>query len=81
MDVELIHDRHDPRGVGVMAIDELLDAVGEVEPGPLVADRHVPPAAEGRGDQEQVDHAAADLFRVVIRIGRLVDDGILYCHM
>jgi len=65
MDVALIHDQHDPRGVGGMAIDELLDAVGEVARGPLVADRHVPPAAQGLGDQEQREHAAADLFRVV----------------
>jgi hypothetical protein len=79
--VRLIHDRHDPRGGGMMAIDELLAAVGEVEPGSLVADCHVPPAAEGRGDQKQVDHTALDLFRVVIRIGRLVNDAILYCHM
>lgn len=62
--VDLIHDQHNPRGVGVMNIDQALDTVGKINARPLVADRHVPPASQ-RLDQEQADHATPHVFRVV----------------
>ena len=65
--VELVHDQHDPLGVGVVDVDQLLDAVRPVEPGALVADAHLPPAAQRLADQEEVDHPAPHVLRVVAR--------------
>jgi hypothetical protein len=62
---ELVHDQHDPLGLGVVAIDQLLDAVGEVEAGALVAEADLAPAAPRLGDEEAVDHPAPLVLRIV----------------
>src|SRR5215213_9559390 len=41
--VEVVHDQHDLLGVGIVDVDQLLDAVGEVDPGALRAHSHLPP--------------------------------------
>jgi hypothetical protein len=55
--------QHDPLGVGVVDIDQVLDAVRPVDAGAPLADRHVAPAAQRLADQEQVAHAAAGALR------------------
>src|SRR5512132_1005746 len=57
--VEVVLDQHDPLGVRVVDVDEVLDAVGPVDAGAPVADAHVPPAGQRLADQEQVAGAVA----------------------
>ena len=52
--LQVVLDEHDPLGVGVVEVDQLLDAVRPVDPGAPVADGHVPPADQRLADQEQV---------------------------
>ena len=54
--VELIEHQHDPLRRGIVDIDQLLDAVGEVAPGPLDTDPDVAPPAQWFGDHEETDH-------------------------
>ncbi len=67
MEVQLVHDHDDRRGVGVVDVDRLRDAMRLVAPGPPVAGRRIPPAAERLGHEEDVGYPAADVLRVVAR--------------
>ena len=69
MGVELVHDQDETFCGGVMDIDQVLDTVRPVDPGPLVTDAHLPPAAQRLGDQEQVRHPIARVLWVMA--GRL----------
>src|SRR6266568_3765700 len=51
--------QHDLLGVGVVDVEEVLDAVRPVDAGAPLADRHVAPASKRLAHQEQVAHAAA----------------------
>src|SRR6266508_5490736 len=55
----VVLDQHDLLGVGVVDVEEVLDAVRPVDAGAPRADHDVPPAAQRLADQEQVAHAAA----------------------
>lgn len=44
VDVELVHNHRNPRSLGIVDIDELLDAVGELQPGAPRPHRHATPA-------------------------------------
>src|SRR6266545_3883951 len=57
--VEVVLYQHDPLGVGVVDVDQVLDAVRPVDAGAPRADHDVPPAAQRLAHQEQVVHAAA----------------------
>src|SRR5512132_1472402 len=57
--LQVVLDQHDPLGVRVVDVDEVLDAVGPVDAGAPVADAHVPPAGQRLADQEQVAGAVA----------------------
>lgn len=48
--VELVEDQDDPLDVRIVHGEQLPDAVGEVQPGPLLADRDVAPAPQRFGD-------------------------------
>ncbi len=65
MGVELVHNQDDPLGVGVVHVDQAPDAARPVKPRRPVARRHVPPAAQGLGHQEDVGDAAPDVFGVL----------------
>jgi hypothetical protein len=51
--------QHDPPGVGIVDIQQVLDAVRPVDAGAPVADHDVAPAGKRLADQEQVAHPAA----------------------
>jgi hypothetical protein len=51
--------QHDLLGIGVVDIDQVLDAVRPVDAGAPVADHDVAPASQRLGHQEQVAHAPA----------------------
>ena len=59
MGIEVVLDQDDLLGVGIVDIDQVLDALGPVDPGAAVADHDLAPARRGLADQEQVDHALA----------------------
>src|SRR6266540_2502822 len=61
--------QHDLLGIGVVDVDQVLDAMRPVDAGAPRADRHVAPAAQRLAHQEQVAHAAA--LVLVILPGRL----------
>ena len=67
MGVEVVLDQDDLLGVGIVDIDQVLDALGPVDPGAAVADHDLAPAPEGLADQEQVDHALAHILVVFPR--------------
>lgn len=48
-----------------MDVDQLPDALGEVDPGALRADGDMAPAPQRLGDQEQIRHPAPDVFRIL----------------
>jgi hypothetical protein len=52
--VEVVLDQHDPLGVRVVDVDQVLDAVRPVDAGASVADHDVTPASQRLTDQEQV---------------------------
>ena len=45
VDIELIHDQHDPRGVGIVLVHQRLDTGRELSPGAPRPDGGVAPAA------------------------------------
>jgi hypothetical protein len=57
--VEVVLHQHDPLGVGIVDIQQVLDAVRPVDAGAPVADHDVAPAGKRLADQEQVAHPAA----------------------
>ena len=65
MGIELVHDEHDPLRLRIMDLDQVPDTPCPVDPRPLVTDPDLPPTAQGRGHEEQVDAAAPDVCRVV----------------
>src|SRR6266536_3227697 len=67
--VEVVLHQHDLLGIGVVDVDQVLDAMRPVDAGAPRADRHVAPAAQRLAHQEQVAHAAA--LVLVILPGRL----------
>jgi hypothetical protein len=48
----VVLDQHDALGVGVVDVDQVLDAVRPVDPGPPLATGDVPPAGQRLTDQE-----------------------------
>ena len=65
MGVELVQPQHDALGLRVMHVDQVLDAVREVDPRALVADPNLPAAAQRFADQEEVDDALPLVRRIV----------------
>ena len=61
--------QHDLLGVGVVDVEEVLDAVRPVDAGAPLADHDVAPASKRLAHQEQVAHAAA--LVLVVFPGRL----------
>jgi hypothetical protein len=61
--------KHDLFGVGVVDVDQLLDAVRPVNAGAPVADRDLAPASQRLADQEQVAHTPT--LVLVVLPGRL----------
>jgi hypothetical protein len=57
--VEVVLHQHDPLGVGIVDVDQVLDAVRPVDPGAPVADHDLAPASQRLTDQEQIAHPAA----------------------
>jgi hypothetical protein len=55
----VVLDQHDLLGVGVVDVDQVLDAMRPVDPGAPVATGDVAPASKRLGHQEQVAHPAA----------------------
>lgn len=46
-----------------MHVHQILDAASDIDAGALLTDRHVPPAAQRLGDEEEVDDPAPDGWR------------------
>src|SRR5215211_6387545 len=67
--VEVVLDQHDLLGVGVVDVEQVLDAVRPVDPGAPRADHHVAPASQRLAHQEQVADPAA--LVLVVLPGRL----------
>lgn len=67
MRVELIEHEDDSLSRGVVDINQLLNAAGEVEPCALLAHQHGAPAPQGLGGQKEVDDATADVLGIVPR--------------
>jgi hypothetical protein len=67
--VEVVLHQHDLLGVGVVDVDQVLDAVRPVDAGAPVADHDVAPASQRLADHQQVAHAAA--LVLVVLPGRL----------
>src|SRR6266566_3249332 len=63
--LQVVLDQHDRLGVGVVHVDQVLDAGRPVDPGAPVADQHVPPTGQRLADQEQV----ADPVALVLVVG------------
>jgi hypothetical protein len=53
----VVLDQHDLLGVGVVDVDQVLDAVRPVDAGAPVADHDLAPASQRLSHQEQVAHA------------------------
>src|ERR1700674_4716710 len=62
---EVVHHHPDDRGVGIIDIDQLAHALGEVLVGAPVGDLHPAPGAVGVEEDEQIDGAVAAIFAVV----------------
>jgi len=62
--VELVAHQHDPLGLGIVDIDQVLDAPGEVQPGTLQSDRDVAPAPQRLGDEEPRRRPTPDVLGV-----------------
>jgi hypothetical protein len=52
---------------GIAVKGDFLDAVCPVDPGAAHAEAHVPPAAQGRADQEAIDDLLPRVLRIVAR--------------
>ena len=65
MGVQVVQDQHDALGRRIVHIDQVLDDVGEVAPGALVRDPHLPPASQWFRGEEQVGD-----YRILCEIGR-----------
>ena len=65
--VEVVLDQHDLLGVGVVDVDQFLDAVRPVDAGAPVADHDLAPASQRLADHEQVAHPLALVLVVLPR--------------
>lgn len=65
MGVELVENQDDPLSLGIVNIDEVLDAVGEIASGALIADADAAPAAQRFGDHEEIGDATTHVFGIV----------------
>src|SRR5262249_14149474 len=63
--VQLVHHQHDALRVGIVRVDQLLDAVRPVDPRALRTHAHGTPAAQGLADHEHIDHTSALVLRIV----------------
>lgn len=69
VDVEVVQHEHehehDSVGGREVAVDQLRDAAGGVDPGGLVADQDRAPAAEWLGDEEEVGYPVPHVFGIM----------------
>src|SRR3954451_7955616 len=63
--VQLIHHQGQDFRLGKVDVDQVLDTARPVDPRPLVAHPHLPPAAQRLADQKEVHHARPLVFPVV----------------
>lgn len=66
--VQVVHNQHDPRGVGVVDLEEARDLGGPVNPGPPRAG--IDPALPGEGFDPHEDRAGAvaDVLRILFAV-------------
>lgn len=65
--VELIWHQHEALGVREVLIDQVANALGEVDPGAPIAEGDVTPSSQSFADKKVVNHAVARILRVAPR--------------
>src|SRR5712671_2718861 len=74
---EVVHHHPDDRDVGIVDIDQLAHALGEVLVSAPVGDLHPAPGTVGVEEDKQIDGAVAAIFAVVtLKLARLGGNGL-----